>query len=413
VKTPHRILLLSMKAGDGHLRAAEAVQSALAERQRDYDVVHMDVLQHTSALFRAGFSSIHKMLVSHMPSIWRMLYERTEAQQTQSRFKRMAGYLQSLQTRGIRNAVLNHQPSYVICTHFTPAAAVAALRRRGEYSGQLGVVLTDYDVHPVWIHPGVDCYFVATQAMAAVLRQRGIAESQIQVTGIPVLPVFSQDYPEKRIMRRYLGLNENLPTVLISGGGGGMGGIDRTAAELARVFPETQFLAVAGHNKAAFESMRKVSAAGVANLVPLSYVRNMHELMAASDIAVSRCGGMTSSECLAMGLPMIVTNPIPGQEERNLHFLLENGAALHAQSFAHLVYKLRRVLNEGELSGRMRQAAQATARPSAAATIAAVVLENLMRVKNQMPIRLTMVQRPAPTASANEPDVATALFPNL
>ena len=108
--------------------------------------------------------------------------------------------------------------------------------------------------------------------------------------------------------------------------------------------------------------------------MPFGFVTNMHELMAASDFAVTKCGGLTSSECLAMGLPMVIVNPIPGQEERNADFLLENGVAVKANSPDHLVYKVRRLLGEPERLERMRAAAVRVARPRAAYDVAERVM---------------------------------------
>ena len=101
----------------------------------------------------------------------------------------------------------------------------------------------------------------------------------------------------------------------------------------------------------------------------------MHELMAASDVAVTKSGGLTSSECLALGLPMVVVRPIPGQEERNSDFLLERGVALRANSPAHLVFKLRRLLGSPETLARMRASARLIARPRAAYDVADAVME--------------------------------------
>jgi processive 1,2-diacylglycerol beta-glucosyltransferase len=165
--------------------------------------------------------------------------------------------------------------------------------------------------------------------------------------------------------------------------------VDKTVSLLADALDDVQLLAIAGRNEKLHEALRSAAAGcphgrrvpGVGDpcgrggkIVPFGFVTNMHELMAACDFAVTKSGGLTSSECLAMGLPMVILSPIPGQEERNSDYLLENGAALRANSAAHLVFKVGKLLKDGALLARMASAARAIARPRAAYDIAAEVM---------------------------------------
>ena len=162
--------------------------------------------------------------------------------------------------------------------------------------------------------------------------------------------------------------------MLLSAGGFGLSEIDRTVAVLAERFADVQFLAIAGRNADLHDALVEAAGRHPGQIVPFGFVENMHELMAASDLAVTKCGGLTSSECLALGLPMLILKPIPGQEERNADHLLEIGAAVRSHSHAHTVFKLGALLeNPGRLAA-MARAARAAARPRAAFDIAAIVL---------------------------------------
>jgi processive 1,2-diacylglycerol beta-glucosyltransferase len=145
-------------------------------------------------------------------------------------------------------------------------------------------------------------------------------------------------------------------------------------AKVADATKDVQILAVAGKNASLKRSLDKVAADRPGKIVPLGFVDNMHELMAASDFAVTKPGGLTSSECLALGLPMVIVQPIPGQEERNSDFLLENGVALRANSAAHLAYKVGRMIEDDKLRRRMQTAAKRLAKPRAAMAVARSVL---------------------------------------
>jgi len=332
-----RVLILSIKAGAGHLRAAQALEAAFAESHPEVEVRHVEALELTNAAFRRSFTGSYNQLVAHLPSVWGMIYEQMERKPTTSKMKRLAALVDRLNSRRLLKEVAGFAPDRVICTHYLPAEILGRRRRKGKLDAPLFVTLTDYDIHVMWIQPGVDGYFVATDEMAYALR------------------------PEP-------------PTVLVAAGGFGMGGVDATVAMLAEAADDVQLLAIAGRNEKLHQALQAVAKAHEGRIVPFGFVTNMHELMAASDFAVTKCGGLTSSECLAMGLPMVIVSPIPGQEERNADFLLEGGAALRANSSAHLLYKVTTLLRDERRLARMRTAARRIAKPHAAFDIVERVL---------------------------------------
>jgi len=270
--------------------------------------------------------------------------------------------------------VKEYDPDAVICTHYLPAEIIAPRRRKGKLRSSVHVVMTDFDIHTMWIQQGVDHYYVAIEEMEHALRMKGVA-ARISVTGIPIGPEFAKKYPDRGVMRERLGLRVEPPTVLVSAGGFGMVRVDETVATLAEATGDVQILAVAGRNEKLRKALEAVAASRKRRIVPFGFVTNMNELMAASDFAVAKSGGLTSSECLAMGLPMVIWNPIRGQEERNADYLLESGAALRANSPAHLVFKVTKLLTDERLLARMKAAARRIAKPDAAYTIASEVAE--------------------------------------
>jgi processive 1,2-diacylglycerol beta-glucosyltransferase len=165
--------------------------------------------------------------------------------------------------------------------------------------------------------------------------------------------------------------------VLMAAGGFGLASLDQSVAILADTCEDVQLLAVAGRNEKLKAALEKVAASRPGKIMAFGFVNNMHELMAASDLAVTKSGGLTSSECMALGLPMIVVKPIPGQEERNADYLLENGVAVRANSGAHLVYKLRQLLGDPERLARMREAARRVSRPRAAYDVCEKVISEM------------------------------------
>ena len=372
-----RVLIISVKAGAGHMRAAAAIEEALKEKHPSIDVKNVDALEYTNAAFRKTFSNAYNTLATDLPSIWGYIYETMERKAADSKTKRLATLFDRMNSQAILKLVKEFAPAAIICTHYLPAEILGHARRSGKLAAPVSVVLTDYDIHTMWIQNGVDSYFVATEDMAYALEAKGVDAARVSVTGIPVMPSFSKRHPDTKAVRAKLGLRAEPPTVLVSAGGFGMAAVDETVEMLAEAAGDVQILAVAGRNEALHAALGAAAARHKGRIVPYGFVTNMNELMAASDFAVTKSGGLTSSECLAMGLPMVIWNPIRGQEERNADYLLEAGAALRANSPAHLVFKVRKLLTDAKLLSRMRAAARRIARPRAAYTIASQVTAGL------------------------------------
>jgi processive 1,2-diacylglycerol beta-glucosyltransferase len=367
-------MIISAKVGAGHMRAAEALFETFKKRFSDVEVECIEALEYTNAAFRNGFQRAYNKLASSLPSVWELIYETMEAKAVDSRVKRLANLFDRLNTRRLFKTVSEYEPDAVVCTHYLPAEILGHRKRRGRFDARIFVVLTDYDIHTMWIERGVDHYFVASEEMAHAMNVKGLSGAGVTVTGIPISGVFRNGATPRGKMREKLGLAPDRRTVLVSAGGFGLSNVKEAVSLLAETDGGAQFLAVAGKNEKLHKALLSVAEGHSGTVVPYGFVTNMHELMAASDFAVSKSGGLTSSECLAMGLPMVIWNPIPGQEERNADYLLENGAALRANSPAHLVFKVRRLIDEPDLLEKMRASAENIAKPSAAFDIAGRVL---------------------------------------
>jgi len=369
-----RILILSVKAGAGHLRAAAALAEAFGEAHPDLEVRNLDALDFTNKAFRKSFTGGYETLARELPSVWGLLYETMEDTTPENTAKKFAALFDRLNARPLRKEVKRFAPEAVICTHFLPAEVLAPRRRKGKLACPLFVALTDYDIHSMWIQEGVDRYFVASEEMAYALRHKGIGAAEVSVSGIPISPVFARSAPDRATVRRRLGLRPDAPTILMSAGGFGLGKIDALVDTLAADQRDLQILAIAGRSEDLRSRLERVARAHPGAVIPFGFVDNIHELMAASDLAVAKSGGLTASECLAQGLPLVIIRPIPGQEERNADYLLERGAAVRANSAAHILYKTQALLRDPQRLERMRQAALAAARPRAAFTIADAVV---------------------------------------
>ncbi len=201
----------------------------------------------------------------------------------------------------------------------------------------------DFDVHAMWLCHHVEQYFVAMEETKVHLRALGVPESLITVSGIPIDPVFAES-KDKRAMRRKHGLDQDRLTILVSAGGFGVGPVGHLMEALARLSHPAQVVMVCGRNAALraelAEAVKKLANRSVVSFTLLGFTTEMDELMTAADLFVGKPGGLTTSEALSKGLPMVVINPIPGQEERNSDHLLEQGAAIRCNNLPTLAYKI-------------------------------------------------------------------------
>ena len=405
MKPIQKIVTLSLKVGSGHLRAAQAAECAIREQHPGVQTAHFDMLEYTTPFYRRVFTSVYGTMIGQFPLTWKFVYEQTRRQSINGWSKRAATWLTERNAQPLLKAIDDFAPDVIVCTHFTAAEAVALSRSRGTLRAPVCVVLTDFDLHAAWLHRGVDCYCVATEQMATDLRRLDIFGAGVHATGIPIHPLFAQEYPHRAEMRTQLKLDPDAPTVLLTGGGCGLGALHETARLLLLNFPALQIVAVAGGNERTRAQLEKLAESNP-RLVVKGYINTIHDYMAACDLIVTKPGGLTSSECLAMGLPAVISKPIPGQEEHNCEFLIENQVALRARNTTELLLSVRTLLEDEGLRHYMSTRARSLAKRRAAYAVADVVA-NLVDDSHPLP------SAAAATTVANAPDRAELLAPAL
>ncbi len=369
-----RVLVLSASAGAGHLRAAEAIEKAIQSRGLASEVQHVDVLKYTNKVFRHLYSKAYLDLVNRAPEVLGWLYDYLDEHRENDPI-RLA--LDRLNAAPFVRFLRRYQPDVAICTHFLPSGIISALKGEDKFKVLNAVVVTDFDVHAMWLCRDLEQYFVALNETKVHLKALGVPDSMVTVSGIPIDPVFSC-VKDRRAMRRKHGLLDRF-TILVSAGGFGVGPVGRMMEALTRLEQPAQVVAVCGRN----ESLRAELARKIAILNPgktvsfklIGFTTEMDELMSAADLFVGKPGGLTTSEALAKHLPMVVINPIPGQEERNSDHLLEEGAAIRCNNLPTLAYKIELLRNTPERLERMSEAARGMGKVNAAFTIVDRLLE--------------------------------------
>ncbi len=373
MKNQSKILVLSVSAGAGHVRAGQALQASSERYFPNVTTIHTDVMELVPRLFRKIYSDSYIKVVEKYPALWGYLYDKTDQEDADSPFNHFRSALETLNTGKLVRYLKETDPDMVICTHFLPAHILSDRIKKSKFRKPVWVVVTDFDVHALWIVPNMKGYFAAHDEVAWRMAVRGVPRNLISVSGIPIMPRFSDQHSRSECAVRF-GMENDKLTILMMSGGAGIGGIETLAAELLRHNEEFQLITLAGKNKALLAALEGLAKEYPGRLFPLGFTSEVEQIMAMADLVITKPGGLTTSECLAMGLPMIIVSPIPGQEERNADFLLENGAALKAYDGAALTWRINRLLQEPGLLERLAENAARLGRPYAARTVIETVL---------------------------------------
>jgi processive 1,2-diacylglycerol beta-glucosyltransferase len=361
----NKVLILSASAGAGHVRAAQALERAFQATGIVREIRHVDALEFTNKVFRTIYSKTYIEMVDRAPEVLGWLYDVLDSPWEKER-RRLAW--DKLNTRPFVKLLERERPDLIVCTHFLPAEMVSWMKAKHRLACPQTIVVTDFDVHAMWLCHHYEHYFVALDETREHLVRLGIPAAKVTTTGIPIDPVFAET-KDKVAMRKKLGLAADRTTVLLSAGGFGVGPVEHIVTTLLDLEHPAQVVAICGKNadlKTRMDRLAAKSTGRRGTLVPVGYTTAMDEYMSAADVLVGKPGGLTTSEALAKGLLLLIVNPIPGQEERNSDHLLEEGAAIRCNNLPVLSFKLDRLLDDAPRLARMKESVRRLARPNAA-----------------------------------------------
>ncbi len=371
-----RLAILHATAGSGHKRAAQALAAALAAERPDALVREVDTLVFASRWYRGTYAQSYNAMAARAPALWAALYHSSAMGPVHRGTAPVRLAVDRLNLTRLVRVVERERPDAVVCTHFLPVEALSHARGRGRLGVPLYCVITDFTAHPFWAFPYVDRYFVAGALVADELVAHGIARDRIEVSGIPIDPVFASPRGREAACAR-LGLDPARRHVLVMGGGAGVGPIAELAERLADVPSAPVVVAVCGHNTTLRKRLARGAAARRGGLRALGFTHDVDALLEACEAVVSKAGGLTCSEALAKRTPLVVFRPTPGQEVQNTRYLVSGGAAVHAESVDEVCGLVETWLSNPPARARVREAAARLAQADAAAVIGRRVLADL------------------------------------
>lgn len=366
-----RVLVLSASYGAGHNQAARAIQKAILTEAPSSEVRIVDFFQFVSEPLNRLTQTFYVQSVRHMPLGYGMFYKKTSAIASDSWVQRQ---LNGLGRQRLDDYLKTWRPQAIICTFPTPAGVLSELRLDSAFDIPVYVVITDFTIHSQWLHPNIERFFVAADEVAEGLRVRGVDQDRITVSGIPVGSEFSRRLDKDKAIEK-LGLRSDLPLVMVMAGAFNMlNGVGDAVKILADLDIPHQSVVVAGQDERLAARLGALAGSARHPLTVLGFVDDIHTMMCAADLLVTKAGGITVSEALACALPMIIYRAIPGQEESNTAYLSRHNAAVPVRNTEELESAVRRLLSDEPGLAAMRASAHRLARPRAAQVIANNVL---------------------------------------
>ena len=374
-----KIIIFYGSYGGGHLSAARSIKEYIDENYTDTETCLVDCIEYINKALNKVTTKAYSEMAKNAHWVWKKVYYGAET----GAIAKMSNTTQKLLAIKLNKLLQEYQPDLIISTHPFSSQMCAILKRKKKINSKIATIITDYAPHGQWLmYPAyIDFFFVAHEGMKQDLLKRGIKENQIKVTGIPLSNRFLANYNKEKILSDF-NLLPNKKTVLFFAGGEQGFGKDKVFAILKTLiekFPYIQIIAISGKNekmKRQFDNLVSETDS-IDNVKVLKYTNKIPELMSISDLVITKPGGLTTTESLASGLPIIVINPIPGQEEENAEFLEKKGVAIWIKKHSNIEQELYKILNSPDKLQTMKINARLLAKKNSTKDICEILLGHI------------------------------------
>lgn len=367
-----KVVILYASFGGGHLKAAEALREYYRSTYPDYEVMFIDALKYTNPELNALLTKTYVRLAKNMPKAWGKIYDIAD----QPSVTDFTVILTKAVAKKFNNLILDFNPDIILCTHPFAVDMLSILKKKDKLNAKIGLILTDYASHSLWLSQPetVDAFFVAHDVMISELNLQGIEKKQIFATGIPVLNKFTNQLDNNSILKDF-NLDENIFTVLFFPGGEyGLAKNNNIFKALLRI-SNIQIVTVTGRNEKLKKSFEKLASHSSKKIRIFGYTDKIPELLSISDIAITKPGGLTTTECIVTNTPIVISSPLPGQEEHNSNYILNNGLGFRIFENSNKLLTIRSIINNKERLKQIKQMGKLLAKPYAAKNICEKMIE--------------------------------------
>lgn len=371
-----KVLIFYGAYGGGHLSAAKSIKNYLEKHYPDCEVKMLDCVEYINKYLNKLSTTAYKEMAKKAPWMWKIVYNNSD----HGALAKISTTSNKLMSRKLNNILQEFEPDLVISTHPFSNQMCTNLKKKKLINCKIATILTDMAPHSQWTVDSeyIDYFFVSNNEIKEALIDDGIANFKIFVTGIPLSERFHENFNDAEIYNEF-NLDPNKTTILFFAGGEFGLGRKRTFLiyrALIRLFKKFQIVAISGKNKKMNEKFNHlVEAYGVADRVKvLDYTNKVPELMHISNIVITKPGGLTTTESLASNLPIVIINPIPGQEEENADFLVRNGVAIWIKKEDNIARVLKNLYRHPEKIDEMKKNIPNLAKPDSTKNICEILM---------------------------------------
>lgn len=367
-----RVLLMYITKVSGHRQATLAIQKSLKQLNPTIEAPTINGFGFTYPILEKVVNRAYMSVIKRTPKVWDYIYDNPKIVKNSQSIK---NFLHKTSYEKLEKLFKRHKPDVVVCTQAFPCGMVAQYKQSHNLKITVIGVLTDFSPHSFWINDGVDYYVVPSIEAKERFIKKGVSSDAIKVYGIPMRAKFSTQLDKKPIADK-LGLDLSVPTIVVMGGGQGLGPIKAIVKSLIKVKMEFQLIVLTGVNKKIISSLKRYTKKSDKKILIFEFANNVDELMELASVIITKPGGITTAECLAKGLPMIIVDPIPGQEMRNTDFLIKKGVGIRIDDTSDIGEEVELLLKSPERLAAMSKAAYENSKPYAALDIAKLILEH-------------------------------------
>ncbi len=350
-----KILILSAATGGGHLRASHAIEKYIMENSEGNEVSVIDALKSINYVLDQTVCEGYHFLATKTPKVFGQLYRKTNEE---SILSNLVTRFTSVFSQKLIPLMEEQNPDVIISTHPFVTEMISHLKGRGIVTAPLICLMTDYGPHRAWIADHVDAYVVSTPDMIPPMQAMGVKKELIYPFGIPVGDVFFTKVEEKSALLTKLGMEPEVPTILIMAGSFGVTNIMNIYKDLIKLPTEFQIIIITGHNQRLYEAFTPVVEQSAKKTKLVYFTDEVENYMHASDLIITKPGGLTVSEALACNIPLAVFDAIPGQEEDNANFLLTHNMAVKLEKGVDTGATIHSLLEDSRRLEEMRSSCQ-------------------------------------------------------
>ncbi len=365
-----KVLILSITAGYGHHAAAKSVAGALIDR--GVEVENVDVYRSVNKLLCWAVDKFYLIFTKYTRKPYSIIYNHLATKKRSEKKRHSSGWLTRYCSRKFEKVITASQPDAIVCTHVYATLTINDLKRKNKFTDipTVGIV-TDYTIHPFWdCVPYTEFLEVANELVAEEAENLGISSKKVLPFGIPIDKKFVSKITKDEA-RKKLGLSPDKRIILVMAGSMGYGNIPSIISDVHKYDKDCIVLAVCGNNK---KHYKKLTALADNTVKVYGFTSDIDVFMDASDCIITKPGGLTTSEATAKGLPMILVNPIPGHEERNLKFFTDNNAAIAAPKRSDVYNALHKLFETPDTINNIKKQLSEIAKPDATNKIADFVI---------------------------------------